>query len=67
MRVTKIQTNFYNQNIANQNRSASNHGGGGGGGAYPKLKIMLLFRIITAMVPILVSANFLTRTEPFLI
>ena len=64
MRVTKIQTNFYNQNIANQNRSASNHGGGG---AYPKLKIMLLFRIITAMVPILVSANFLTRTEPFLI
>lgn len=65
MRVTKIQTNFYNQNIANQNRSASNHSGGGG--AYPKLKIMLLFRIITAMVPILVSANFLTRTEPFLI
>ena len=31
MRVTKIQTNLYNLNVANPNLSAPAHSGGGGG------------------------------------
>ncbi len=60
MRVTKIQTNLYNLNVANPNLSA-------GGGAYQNLKITPQFLIITVMAPILISENFLTRTELFLI
>lgn len=65
MRVTKIQTNLYNLNVANPNLSAPAHSGGGG--AYQNLKITPQFLIITVMALILISENFLTRTEPFLI
>ncbi len=65
MRVTKIQTNLYNLNVANPNLSAPAYSGGGG--AYQNLKITPQFPIITVMAPILVLGNFLTRTELFLI
>ncbi len=64
MRVTKIQTNLYNLNVANPNLSAPAYRGGG---AYQNLKITPQFPIITVMAPILVLGNFLTRTELFLI